>query len=223
VPEDEVDAWVAELLALNGVQANALQVGQSLVLPPIGGAQASGSTGSTGPTAPANTGGPTGSTAPTGATGPAGTTGATNPTATHTSGPSATAVPTNTVAVAATATSTVAATSTTGPTASPTTQPTATATLSPTPGPASFNIIESTVSPGGTVHWEASGFTPNDTLTIYSCYVQLNFCDSTTTTTGSTGAFSDSGVVPTDAPKGTYTVQLTDGHGKTASDSFTVQ
>jgi hypothetical protein len=73
------------------------------------------------------------------------------------------------------------------------------------------------------VHWEASGFTPNDTLTIRSCYVPLNFCDSTTTTTGPTGGFSDSGAVPTDAPTGTYTVQLTDGSGKTATDSFTVQ
>ena len=44
VPGDEVDAWVAEMLALNDTEATFLQVGQELVLPPIAGSTATGAT-----------------------------------------------------------------------------------------------------------------------------------------------------------------------------------
>jgi hypothetical protein len=88
-----------------------------------------------------------------------------------------------------------------------------------------FNIIETSVSPGGTVHWEGSGFTPNDTLTIVGCYQSIlgTVCDDPVYDSTGSGSFSGSDQIPTDAPPGTYTVQLTDGHGKTGSDSFTVQ
>ena len=36
VPPDQRDAWVEELLALNGVETTSLQIGQELILPPIG-------------------------------------------------------------------------------------------------------------------------------------------------------------------------------------------
>jgi LysM repeat protein len=36
VPVDEQDAWIAEMLALNGVDATSLQIGQKLILPPFG-------------------------------------------------------------------------------------------------------------------------------------------------------------------------------------------
>ena len=34
--EKEQDAWIAEMLALNGVDAYSLQIGQTLILPPFG-------------------------------------------------------------------------------------------------------------------------------------------------------------------------------------------
>ena len=34
VPADEREAWIAEMLALNGVEATSLQIGQTLILPP---------------------------------------------------------------------------------------------------------------------------------------------------------------------------------------------
>jgi LysM repeat protein len=37
VPADQQDAWIEEMLALNGVEATALQIGQELILPPIDG------------------------------------------------------------------------------------------------------------------------------------------------------------------------------------------
>ena len=36
VPASEQDAWIAEMLALNGVDAHSLQIGQTLILPPLG-------------------------------------------------------------------------------------------------------------------------------------------------------------------------------------------
>ena len=36
VPASDQDAWITEMLALNGVEATALQIGQKLILPPIG-------------------------------------------------------------------------------------------------------------------------------------------------------------------------------------------
>jgi LysM repeat protein len=36
VPANEQDAWIAEMLALNGVEATSLQIGQKLILPPYG-------------------------------------------------------------------------------------------------------------------------------------------------------------------------------------------
>jgi hypothetical protein len=37
VPEDLQDAWIQEMLSLNGVEATALQIGQELILPPFEG------------------------------------------------------------------------------------------------------------------------------------------------------------------------------------------
>jgi LysM repeat protein len=219
VPADEIDAWVEELLALNGVEANALQVGQELLLPPFG----SGAQASTGGTSPANTGDPGGSTGSTGGS-------TANPTATNTTVVTAAATPTPPPAntpVATTTGATATATATATNTAVATNTPAPTNTPSPTTtqgGPTSFNILESSVNAGETVHYEGAGFTPNDTLTIELYYGNI-FLGSETDTTGSTGAFSGSGAIPEEAADypGTYTIKLTDSHGKTASDSVTVQ
>jgi LysM repeat protein len=40
IPPEKRDAWVRELLALNGVEATSLQIGQKLILPPVDGSLA---------------------------------------------------------------------------------------------------------------------------------------------------------------------------------------
>jgi LysM repeat protein len=59
VPAADQEAWIAELLALNGVEATALQIGQKLILPPIGLATAprlpTSTSGAAPPSAPIDT------------------------------------------------------------------------------------------------------------------------------------------------------------------------
>jgi hypothetical protein len=89
-----------------------------------------------------------------------------------------------------------------------------------------FNIIETSVSPGGTFHWEGSGFTPNDTIAVTVCFQGIlgSGCQSGGSyDSGPNGSFTGSDQVPADAPPGTASFQLTDSHGKSASDSFQIQ
>ena len=220
VPPEDVDAWVVEMLALNGVDATALQIGQELILPPIGGdGQATANGGN-----PANTGGSSGSVSPTSSAG--GTTA--NPTNTPvppTVAHGATATPpapaSTTAAATATATTAAAATATTAPAA--TNSPAPTTTSSQCTGSAQFNIDQTTVSPGGQVSYSGSNFTANDATTATLTYEGTYSFSDVGPTIDASGGFSGNDTIPSDAPTGTYSLTIMDAHGKCATDSVVVK
>ena len=198
VPEDQVDAWVAELLALNDTEATALQVGQTLNLPPING-QGPG-------TVPANTG---------------------DPGAAPTNTPVTQAEPTATVPAAATTAPTTAAPTATNAAATATASATSSPGPTNTPGSggtASFDIVQASATAGETINYEGTNFTPNAAITIELLYEGI-FIGSESDEVGPEGTFSGAGQIPAEASQypGTYTIRITDTAGKTASDSIEVQ
>jgi hypothetical protein len=181
VPEAEVDGWVLDLLALNGVEAGALFVGRELLLPPFGGSALAGDAPATRTAAPA--------------------------------GPTSTPLPTNTPLP----TSTPLPTDTPLPTSTPEPTSTPSPTATPIP-PARFSIDQAATTAGATVNYSGANYTPNDTtqIALPGLYSEPG------ASTNEVGAFSGSFVLAGWVPPGTYTVTITDSHGRTDSDLLTV-
>jgi hypothetical protein len=217
VPAADTDSWITEMLALNGASATTLQIGQTLILPPIGG----NAQGSTGGTAPADTGGPTGSTGSNTAnpTATSVTSGVSAPTATtEATGATATkAAPTSTTSANATATSTAGPTNTPGPTA------TVAAGCPTSSSGTDVNICPGSVQTGQDVTFAGSGFTPNDKTTVLLHTQGEDFGPEDGPPTDASGKFDQTLTFPEGTPPGDYTFTFKDSHGKTATAHVTVQ